>query len=251
MPSGSQAETPRRILVVDDDEQLARGLALALGKQGYIVETVGDGAEVPRFAKEFAPDLVILDVMMPRVDGWTVLRWLRDEPATARIAVIMLTASAAEEAKVKGFGLGADDYVTKPFSLKELLCRVEAVARRVEASNDDEAQTTVPAVSGSGGHMLIKVSDIFYVEGVRNYTYLHTFEDRHLCQLSLGALDARHADGLLRVHRSYLVNMRHVVGAGWKGHSSFRLTLDDATTTEVPVSRSLIADIQKQLGLKR
>ena len=240
----------RRVLVVDDDVQLAKGLQLALDRAGYDVCVVADGAEVPRCIKESAPDLVILDVMMPQVDGWQVLTWLRNEPRTTAIPVIMLTATAAESAKLKGFGLGADDYVTKPFSVRELLARADAVLRRAEHVVEEAADETVPVLSGTGGHLLLKASDVFYAEGIRNYTYVHTFDGRYLSQLSLGSLDERGLRDMWRVHRSFVVNMQHVVGAGWRGHSSYRLQLADKSGTEIPVSRALIRDAQKRLGIK-
>ncbi len=117
-----------RILVVEDNANLAYGLATSLELEGHEVVLADDGAAGLRAARERPPDLVILDLMLPGMDGYRVLRALRDEGAA--MPVLILTARGAEADKVLGFRLGADDYVTKPFGLAELLARVAALLRR-------------------------------------------------------------------------------------------------------------------------
>ena len=117
-----------RILVVEDEPRLALGLEDDLKLEGYEVEVVGDGETASRRAQEKPFDLIILDVMLPRKDGFEVCRELRR--AGVRTPVILLTAKTQESDKVLGLELGADDYVTKPFSPRELRARVKAVLRR-------------------------------------------------------------------------------------------------------------------------
>jgi len=118
----------KRILVIEDEPQMLLGLRDNLELEGYEVQTASDGEEGLARAASFSPDLVILDVMLPKKNGFDVCRELR---ARANgIPIVMLTARSAETDKVLGLELGADDYVTKPFSIKELLARVRAVLRR-------------------------------------------------------------------------------------------------------------------------
>ncbi|MFH0942320.1 MAG: response regulator transcription factor, partial [Chloroflexota bacterium] len=120
--------TGKRVLVVDDDAKTAELVKLYLHRDGYRVTLAYDGIEALRLAREGHPDLVVLDLMLPRLDGLEVLRRLRAE---SDVPVILLTARTTDEDKVTGLGLGADDYVTKPFSPKELAARVRAVLRRL------------------------------------------------------------------------------------------------------------------------
>jgi DNA-binding response OmpR family regulator len=117
-----------RILVVEDNPDLAYGLRNNLEIEGYAVEVAGDGGDGIARARAAAPDLVILDLMLPGMDGYHVLRTLREEGCAAPI--LILTARGDEADKVRGLRLGADDYVTKPFGVLELLARVEALLRR-------------------------------------------------------------------------------------------------------------------------
>ena len=129
-----------RILVVEDNANLAFGLSTSLELEGHQVVVARDGAAGLRAAREHGPDLVILDLMLPEMDGYRVLKRMREEGVGT--PVIFLTARGEEADKVLGFRLGADDYVTKPFGLLELLARVEAHLRRT-------ARAAVPAAPGA------------------------------------------------------------------------------------------------------
>jgi DNA-binding response OmpR family regulator len=118
----------KRILVVEDDESITLGLQMNLEAEGYSVTVAMDGEEALGSVRASPPSLVILDVMLPRVNGFEVLRTLRNEGF--RMPVVMLSARGAELDKVMGLELGAEDYITKPFGLAELLARVKAVLRR-------------------------------------------------------------------------------------------------------------------------
>jgi DNA-binding response OmpR family regulator len=117
-----------RVLIVEDNRDLAYGLRNNLEIEGYDVDVAVDGAEGLARAQATRPDLVVLDLMLPKMDGFRVLRALRDDGLT--MPVLVLTARGEESDKVRGLKLGADDYLTKPFGLLELLARVEALLRR-------------------------------------------------------------------------------------------------------------------------
>lgn len=123
-----------KILVVDDEISLQETLAYNLKKQGYEVETSGDGAEALEMARKIEPDLIILDVMLPGLDGFEICRILRKEMSTP---VLMLTARDDEIDRVVGLEVGADDYLAKPFSMRELIARVKALLRRVRLIHDE------------------------------------------------------------------------------------------------------------------
>ena len=125
-----------QILVVDDEASIRELLSFNLKKNGYSVETAADGREA--LAKAAGMDLVLLDIMLPEVDGLEVCRRLKADPQTSGIPIIILTAKAEEIARVLGLELGADDYVVKPFSMRELLARVKAVLRRFAKDSQNE-----------------------------------------------------------------------------------------------------------------
>jgi DNA-binding response OmpR family regulator len=131
-------QRPARILVVEDEPNMVAGLRDNFEFEGYQVITAGDGVEGLRRALEESPDLVVLDVMMPRMSGLEVCKQLRAKRGS--IPIIMLTARGQEVDKVVGLELGADDYVTKPFSIRELLARVKAVLRRTAVVPKDQDQ---------------------------------------------------------------------------------------------------------------
>lgn len=119
-----------RVLVVEDEPDIAALIAYHLTREGYRVETAITGQEGISAVRREVPDLVVLDVMLPGVSGLDVLRSIRSDASTADVPVLMLTARREQEDRILGLELGADDYVTKPFSPKELLLRVEAILRR-------------------------------------------------------------------------------------------------------------------------
>jgi two-component system, OmpR family, alkaline phosphatase synthesis response regulator PhoP len=122
-----------RILVIDDEKDLIELVRYNLEKEGFVVRSAQDGESGLSAAKKELPDLIIVDLMLPGIDGLDVCRSLRSDSRTARIPVIMLTAKSAEPDRILGLELGADDYVTKPFSPRELLARIKAVLRRTSS----------------------------------------------------------------------------------------------------------------------
>jgi DNA-binding response OmpR family regulator len=135
----------RKILVVDDEPVLVETIAYNLEQAGYQVTTAADGASALQAARREVPDLIILDIMLPEMDGLEVCRQLRRESSTATTPIMMLTAKSDEIDKVVGLEVGADDYVTKPFGRRELLARVRALLRRsdyVPLETEKSAQET-------------------------------------------------------------------------------------------------------------
>ncbi|HMK93458.1 MAG TPA: response regulator, partial [Thermoleophilia bacterium] len=128
------------ILVVDDERDILELLEYNLAKEGYAVVTVETGEDAIDAARRKLPDLILLDLMLPGVDGLEVCRALKADPTTAHIPIVMVTAKGGEADIVTGLELGADDYVTKPFSPRVLAARVKAVLRRDVA--DDSDRTT-------------------------------------------------------------------------------------------------------------
>ena len=122
------------VLIVEDDKNIAELLQLYLEKEGYAVTIAGDGGVGLTKFRAIKPDLVLLDVMMPVMDGWTVCKTIRSESQTP---IIMLTAKSETDDKITGLKSGADDYITKPFEMREVLARIEAVLRRSDRGNTE------------------------------------------------------------------------------------------------------------------
>jgi len=125
----------KSILLVDDDQDIRELLDIYLSRAGFQVRTVADGAGFRRALNEQASDLLILDVMLPDEDGFSLCRWVREHPRFAHTPIIMLTASSDEADRVIGLELGADDYLGKPFSPRELQARIKALLRRTHFSS--------------------------------------------------------------------------------------------------------------------
>lgn len=132
------------VLVVDDEEDLLELIRYNLGKEGYQVRCVGTGEAALSEAKGYLPDVILLDLMLPAVDGLAVCKIIKSDPETVHIPIVMVTAKTGEADVVTGLELGADDYITKPFSPRVLLARVRAVLRRKpKQSTDDNATIKV------------------------------------------------------------------------------------------------------------
>jgi DNA-binding response OmpR family regulator len=126
----------RRILVVDDEADIRRLVQEALVSVGYDVATAANGKEAVRVGASFLPDLVLLDIMMPDADGFTVARWLREKPVELDTPIIFLTARREIDSKLQGFRAGGVDYITKPFHIRELMARIQVHLRQPEKVKD-------------------------------------------------------------------------------------------------------------------
>ncbi|MCH7581371.1 MAG: response regulator [Acidobacteria bacterium] len=133
-----------RVLVADDDPDILNVVKINLELDGFEVDTAVDGEDAMQKATSSPPNVIILDIMMPRMDGLTALHRLRSQAGTANIPIILLTARGLPEDRVRGLELGADDYITKPFDITELAARVKAVLRRTQAARDLSPLTGLP-----------------------------------------------------------------------------------------------------------
>ncbi|MFW6164031.1 MAG: response regulator [Planctomycetota bacterium] len=141
----------KKILVVDDDLQTVKLVGLVLDRRGYEIVAARTGEEAVKKAQSEQPDLIVLDVMMPDMDGYEVSRLLRADPATADVPILMFTAKAGLQDKVTGFEAGADEYLTKPIHPKELVSRVETLLKRYARSGArDDEEITCPVVGFLG-----------------------------------------------------------------------------------------------------
>ena len=129
----------KKVLIVEDDSNIAELLNLYLEKEGFEPLVAKDGGKGVEQFRAFQPDLVLLDIMLPVMDGWSVLKKIRE---SSKVPVIMLTAKGETSDKVSGLEMGADDYIVKPFEMKELIARINAVLRRTEIPNDTSKRLT-------------------------------------------------------------------------------------------------------------
>jgi phosphate regulon transcriptional regulator PhoB len=129
---------PKKILIVDDEKDIVDLISYNLEKEGFVTIKAYDGESALELVKARKPDLVVLDLMLPRIKGLEVCKFIRKNPDTETLPIIMLTAKGDQVDKILGLEMGADDYITKPFNVRELIARVRAVLRRAEARPDSE-----------------------------------------------------------------------------------------------------------------
>jgi diguanylate cyclase (GGDEF)-like protein len=156
-----------RVLVADDDPDILTVVKVNLELDGFEVDTAVDGEDALQKATSTPADVIILDIMMPRMDGLTALHRLRSQASTASIPIILLTARGLPEDRVRGLELGADDYITKPFDITELAARVRAVLRRTQAARDLSPLTGLP------GNFKITAEIENAIQGNREFALVH------------------------------------------------------------------------------
>jgi len=147
------------LLVIDDEPEIVRLLDYHLTKVGYVVITAKDGEQGLDAVRRHRPDLVLLDVMLPGMDGWDLCKKIKGDPLTASTSILMLTARAEEENRILGLELGADDYVTKPFGIREVVARVRALLRRSEQSEEAPEVIRMGRLVIDGGRRQVRVGD--------------------------------------------------------------------------------------------
>ena len=207
----------RRILLVEDDPKTREMVALYLQCEGYDVATAEDGVRALEVAREREPHLVVLDLMLPRMDGLAVCRALRDVGwASARPGIIMVTARTTEEDKLTGLDLGADDYVTKPFSPRELMARVRAVLRRAGEEDVVEiAGITIDRVRREvrtgGAEVPVTPTEYRLLDALANAAG-RTFTRQELVERAFG----EDYDGLDRTVDVHVMNLRKKLGDAGK-----------------------------------
>ena len=242
----------RTVLVVEDDALISDIVAKNLKLEGFLVETAWDGEECLRKVKVVNPDLILLDVILPKLDGWEVLANLREDPREKDIPIIMLTALSDERSKVQGLRGGADDYVTKPFSALELMARVEAVLERSKRKarlSLESPRSQIPVSKGDKIYLL-NVDDINFINIRREYTYAHTDDGRFLTNRSLAQLEKTlDQSKFFRAHRGYIINLRKVKEIAKAGNSSYEITMNDPANSKIPVSRRHSTELRKLLDI--
>lgn len=201
----------RRILLVEDDAKTREMVALYLGREGYDVATAEDGVRALEVAREREPHLVVLDLMLPRMDGLAVCRALRDSPAAP--GIIMVTARSTEDDKLTGLDLGADDYVTKPFSPRELMARVRAVLRR--AAGEDVLEVAGIAIDrlrrevrADGAEVPLTPTEYRLLDALATAAG-RTFTRQELVERAFG----EDYEGLDRTVDAHIMNLRRKLGA--------------------------------------
>jgi len=251
-------EDKYRVLVIEDDAAISNVVELNLRLDGYEVFLASDGEAGLRMVEEVQPDLVILDVMMPKVDGWEVLMRLREKPETRDLPVIMLTAMGDEQSKVMGLRGGADDYVAKPFSPLELTARVKVILDRVgkaqrageAASGETQLKLDQIPVQKGDTIMLIPMEEIYYIDTKYEYANIHTYSDSYLTTYSLSELERTlDRNVFFRTHRSFIVNLKKVKEIIRLSRNSLIVALSDEKGSRVPVSRRQATLLKEALGI--
>ncbi len=244
----------KKILVVDDEPGICDIVCLNLESEGYQTECAQSGRDALAKIKAANPDAIILDIMMPEVDGWEVLSHIKNDPATRGIPVILLSAKSEEISKLLGFQLGAEDYITKPFSVKELAARVKVA---LERSGAKRAAARQPAPSPDGGKIMarkgretifVDLASIFFAAADRNNTYLHTNDDKYVLRRNISQVESQLPQGFMRVHKSFIVNLAKAGKLFSLKRGSYLVELNDARRSRIPVSRSKLAQLRREIA---
>jgi two-component system phosphate regulon response regulator PhoB len=204
------------ILVVDDDRDLRRLLDRELSAEGYRVAQAGSGAEALERARIHRPDIVLLDLNLPDLDGVEVLRQLKQSPATARAAVILVSGRSSEGDRITGLELGADDYIPKPFSLRELLLRIQAIRRRLGGDGDGERVRRAGRIEIDPGAFVVRVDGAPVPLTVTEFRLLQALSERGGRICTRAELEERAGGGphvpKSRVLQTHLRRLRHKLG---------------------------------------
>ncbi|MBN2405118.1 MAG: response regulator transcription factor [Coriobacteriia bacterium] len=244
---------PINVLVVDDDVSIQEMIRMGLEADGMHILSAGDGAEALEVLDREPVDVILLDIMMPRVDGWMALMEIRNNPATADIPVIMLTAKTQDLAKILAFKQGVQQYVTKPFNLMELSARVRSLVRVRPASTLAGAAADGDfrklAVRKGGRTVLLNIEDIIYISAKNKSTYVHTYENQYLVDLTLSDLEEKLSkDVFQRVHRSYMINLNRVKEI-LRVDGSYVVVVTDRDETQIPVARRQVKEFRGSVGI--
>jgi len=242
------------VLVIDDDESIVEMIKMGLEADGMRVLGASDGGVGIEVLQRENVDVVVLDIMMPRVDGWMALMEIRNNPVTADMPVIMLTAKTQDLAKILAFKQGVQQYVTKPFNILELSARVEGLAQKHRALSGTHASVGEGdfrklAVRKGGRTVLLNIEDIIFLSARNKSTYAHTFENQYLVDLTLGDLEQRLAkDGFVRAHRSYMVNLNKVKEI-LRVEGAYVVVVSDRDETHIPVARRQARSFRDAVGI--
>jgi two-component system, OmpR family, response regulator VanR len=254
MEERAVADEPIHVLVVDDDAAIVDMVRAALEAEGMVVYGAADGAEGLEVLGTERIDVVVLDIMMPRVDGWMALMDIRNSPVLADMPVIMLSAKTEDLAKILAFKQGVQQYVTKPFNVMELAARVEGLARQrrslaADQGGSAESEFRKLAVRKGGRTVLLNIDDIVLLSARNKSTYAHTYENQYLVDMTLGELEDRLVkESFARVHRSYLVNLNKVKEI-LRVDGSYVVVASDRDETHIPVARRQVRAFREAVGI--
>ena len=242
------------VLVIDDDEATIDMIRMGLEADGMRVFGASDGGEGIAVLARERVDVVVLDIVMPRVDGWMALMDIRNNPATSEVPVIMLTAKTQDLAKILAFKQGVQQYVTKPFNIMELAARVESLARgrrraSVEHIPNGESEFRKLAVRKGGRTVLLNIDDIVYLSARNKSTYAHTFENQYLVDLTLSELEDRLSrESFARIHRSHLVSLNRIKEI-LRIDGGYVVVAADRDETHIPVARRQVKQFREAVGI--
>jgi DNA-binding LytR/AlgR family response regulator len=248
------SDEPIRVLVIDDDDAVCGMIRAGLESEGMSVLCASDGGEGLDVLNREHVDVVVLDIMMPRVDGWMALMDIRNSPTLADIPVIMLSAKTQDLAKILAFKQGVQQYVTKPFNVLELAARVESLAKNRRSAAADrggvsETEFRKIAVRKGGRTVLLGIDDIVLLSARNKSTYAHTYENQYLVDMTLGELeDKLLKESFTRVHRSYLVNLNKVKEI-LRVDGSYVVVASDRDETHIPVARRQVRSFREAVGI--
>ena len=243
------------IYIIDDDKQVSRVLEILLAQDGFEVGASSDSEKGLQMVKEAQPDLVILDIIMPKKSGLDLMDEMRSDYRTRDIPILFLSAIREEETMVKALK-GADDYMVKPFGSLELRERVRKILDRRRAGGAPGAgpgelpYERVPVQIGNE-IFLIPSREIYFVKASGNYSYVNTRGKSFLADFSIGDLEERLSGHghFLRVHRSYIVNLDHVHKMRKDSPQKVVIVLGDDNHSEVPVGSSYYPQVKGLLGI--
>lgn len=234
-----------KILIVDDDLTIVKLLTEVLGED-YELETVSSGASALEIISDFRPDIVLLDIMLGGMDGYEICKKIRSNPKIPNVKIIFVSAKVNLKEKLKGYNVGGDDYITKPFEIDELLAKIKVFARLRHDSDKnkllnetfDEKQLEIFY------KIQRKVADVLYIKSDSPYCKVisaNKNDPPDRVRVAIHALDTIfNGKGLIRVHRSYLVNPKKIVSVSLKKNSEFKIMLKGYRNTpiSIPVGRS-------------
>jgi len=239
------------VLVIDDDPSILHVVKVNLQLDGMHVVTASTGGEALELARKEKPDVVMLDIMMPDIDGWMVLSELRGMPATSTVPVIMLTAKTQQEARVLAFKMGAQQYLTKPFNPLELAPRVRSLLGTKAAPAVSEAKHATIPVNDGKRTVLLAIDEVVFAERNGPTTRIHTHDKTYTVSGTLSDLEKKlSGTGFHRAHRSYLLSLSKIAEIR-RGAGAYTVVMADSARTEVPVARRQLPAFRRATGLKR
>jgi len=242
------------VLIVDDDDSVVEMIRMGLEADGMKVHSASDGAEGIDVLGRERIDVVILDIMMPRVDGWMALMEIRNNPLTADMPVIMLSAKTQDLAKILAFKQGVQQYVTKPFNIMELSARTESLVKRRRRLDGEhggvpDGEFRKLAVRKGGRTVLLGIDDIVFISARNKSTYAHTYENQYLVDLTLTDLENKLAkESFCRVHRSYMINLNRIKEI-LRVDGAYVVVATDRDETHVPVARRQVRSFREAVGI--